>query len=266
MGQFTTETAVTRLSETRWGAEIHRGWRIGSVANGGYVMAIIGRALREALPHQDPLSLNAFYLAPCELGPVEIEFELLRSNRGTSFGSASLYQNGELKVRATGAYTDLDRLSGETWLDSKPPVVREFDEVAHLTANHLEIHERIDTRLVEGYEVFEKGIAPGTGEFVAWLSHKDGADCDSIDMLMLADIMPPPPFTLFGPYGWVPTIELTVQVRAVPASGPILGRLKSRHLTESIIESDGDFWDSEGQLVALARQTMKVKPPTKAGD
>jgi len=33
-------------------------------------------------------------------------------------------------------------------------------------------------------------------------------------------------------------------------------------LTNGIIESDSDLWDSEGQLVGLARQTMKVRLPT----
>jgi acyl-CoA thioesterase len=37
-------------------------------------------------------------------------------------------------------------------------------------------------------------------------------------------------------------------------------------LTDGITESDGDFWDSEGQLIALARQTMKVKVPEEGSN
>ena len=113
----------------------------------------------------------------------------------------------------------------------------------------------------------EQGVFTGeppskSGEFVAWLQHRDGAPSDTIDLAMWADIMPPPPFTLFGPFGWVPTIELTVQCRKKPAPGPVIGRLTSRHLTNGIIESDSDLWDSDGQLIGLARQTMKVKLPS----
>jgi len=261
VGQFEQDTAIEQIASDRWRAEFRRGWRIGKTMNGGYVLAVIARALRAALPHTDPLSINGFYMAPCQLGDCEIVVEVLKAGRGTSFGSASLYQNGELKVRATGAYTDLAQLKGETWLGSAPPEARPFDEVAALSAQALEIHERIDMRLLEGYEVFERGAVTGTGEFIAWLQHRDAAPFDTIDLVMLSDIMPPPPFTLFGPFGWVPTIELTVQCRAKPVPGPVLGRLKSRHLTESIIESDADLWDSEGNLVALARQTMKVRLP-----
>ncbi len=261
MGQFERDTAVSRLADHRWQAELHRGWRIGSTMNGGYVLAVIAQALRQALPHRDPLSINAFYLAPCRLGPCQIETENLRQGRGTSFGSASLYQEGELKVRATAAYTDMDRLSGETWVNAGPPAAPAFAETNGLSANTLEIHQRVDLRLVKGGEVFEERSAPGTGEFVGWLQHRDGAASDTIDLTMFADIMPPPPFTLFGPYGWVPTVELTVQCRRRPAAGPILGRMRSRHLTNSIVESDADLWDSNGDLVALARQTMKVRLP-----
>ena len=68
MGQFLAQTAVVPAADGSWAAEIHRGWRIGSVANGGYALALVGRALAAALNQPDPLSVNAFYLAPCELG------------------------------------------------------------------------------------------------------------------------------------------------------------------------------------------------------
>ena len=78
MSQFLTHTAVLPQGEFRWQAEVHRGWRIGSVANGGYVLALVGRTLAEALNQPDPLSINAFYLAPVALGEVEVAVESLR--------------------------------------------------------------------------------------------------------------------------------------------------------------------------------------------
>lgn len=261
MGFFEQDTAVTPLADGCWQADLKYGWRIGSVPNGGYVLAVIGRALQQALPHQDPLSINAFYMAPCALGPCDIKVEPLRASRSTSFATASLYQDGELKVRATAAYTNLDQLTGETWVNSAMPDAPSFDSLADQRADLLEIHQRVDSRLFKGAEVFTQGQTPGTGEFIAWLQHIDAAPIGSVDLLMFADIMPPPSFTLFGPFGWVPTIELTVQCRAVPVPGPLVGRMRARHLTRGIIESDCDLWDSAGNVVALARQTMKVRVP-----
>ena len=229
--------------------------------NGGYVLATIARALGESLPHSDPLSINAFYLAPCKLGPCEIAVEPLSAGRGTSYGSASLYQDGELKVRATAAYTDTARLRGESWIDAQPPEVIPFSQTEGMSVSAPEIHQRVDMRMVKGFEVFTEDRPTGTGEFIAWLQHRDLSPIGTLDLPMFADMMPPPVFTLFGRYGWVPTVELTVQCRARPAPGPVLCRVKSTHLTHSICEADADIWDSEGALVALARQTMKVRLP-----
>ena len=91
------------------------------------------------------------------------------------------------------------------------------------------------------------------------MSHRDGSDPDVISLLMFADAFPPPIFTVFGPVGWVPTLELTVQVRAHPAPGPLQVRLLSRHMSRGILEEDGEYWDSTGQLVAISRQTAKLR-------
>lgn len=82
-----------------------------------------------------------------------------------------------------------------------------------------------------------------------------------ISLLMFADAFPPPAFSIVGLVGWVPTVELTVQVRAHPAPGPLQMRLGSRYLTEGVIDEDGEIWDSSGALVAISRQTAKVRVP-----
>ena len=261
MGQFYEQTAVSPQGESRWQAEVHRGWRIGSVANGGYVLALVGRALSEALNQPDPLSVNAFYLAPVALGQVEVAVESLSETRSTHFASADLKQEGELKLRATAAYTDLDKLQGPDWTNVAPPTVPTFAEAASLAMSHLEIHQSIDLRMVKGAKVFTQGKTNDSGEFIAWLAHKDGAAPGPIDLLMFADIMPPPIFTIYGAYGWVPTVELTVQVRRKPAAGPLLARHTTHQVTRGVAETDTEIWDSKGDLVAMARQTYKVRMP-----
>ena len=261
MSQFLSHTAVSSQGNSRWQAEVHRGWRIGSVANGGYVLALVGRALSDALNQPDPLSINAFYLAPVALGEVEVAVESLSETRSTHFASADLRQGGELKLRATAAYTDLERLSGPDWTNVVPPEVPAFEEVAAPAMSHLEIHQSIDLRMVQGADVFTDGKTNDSGEFIAWLAHRDGAAPGPIDLLMFADIMPPPIFTIYGAYGWVPTVELTVQVRRKPAAGQLLARHTTRQVTRGVAETDTEIWDIDGALVAMARQTYKVRMP-----
>lgn len=261
MSQFARETAIESVGENLFRGELHAGWRIGAVPNGGYVLAVAGRALRAVLPHKDPLSVNAFYLAPTVVGPIECRVEPLRSGRSTSFADVGMYQEGELKLKVTAAYTDLDRLAGETWSAAPPPQYPAWDECEATPNKGLEFRQRAELRLVSGKEVFSERKTDGSGEFCGWVMLRDGSDPDVISLLMFADSFPPPIFTVYGPVGWVPTVELTVQVRAHPAPGPLKVRLFSRHLTNGVVEADGEIWDSAGRLVAISRQTAKFRLP-----
>lgn len=259
MDQFEQDTAVTRLEENLYRGELVEGWRVGAVPNGGYVLAVAGRALRDALPHKDPLSVNAFYLAPTVLGAIDCRVEVLRTARSTSFAEVKMFQEGELKVKVMAAYTDLDRLKGETWSGKSRPRYPAWDDCEPAGDKGVEFRQRAELRLVSGREVFSERKTDGTGEFRGWVAHRDGSAPDVISMLMFADSFPPPIFTVYGPVGWVPTIELTVQVRAHPSPGPLQVRLYSRHMTAGVVEEDGEYWDSAGQLVAISRQTAKFR-------
>ena len=56
-------------------------------------------------------------------------------------------------------------------------------------------------------------------------------------------------------------MELTVQVRRKPASGPLLARHITRQVTRGVAETDTEIWDVNGDLAAMARQTYKVRMP-----
>jgi acyl-CoA thioesterase len=263
MSQFEKDTAVEKVSDQLYMGEVVEGWRVGEVPNGGYVLAIAGRALREALPHRDPLSVSAFFLAPAILGPIECRVNVLRTGRATSFAEVGMYQNDEMKIKVTAAYTDIDRLRGENWSNVERPHFKPWDECEPSPQKGLEFRQRAELRLEAGIEVFTERRPDGSGEFRGWLQHADAAPADAISLLMFADAMPPPIFTALGPVGWVPTLELTVQVRAHPAPGPLQVRVSSRQLTQGVVEEDGELWDSEGKLVAISRQTAKVRIPKR---
>jgi acyl-CoA thioesterase len=259
MSQFELETAVTQVEEGLWRGEVHRGWRVGPVPNGGYVLAIAGRALREALPHKDPLTVNAYYLAPTELGAIDCRVELLRAGRNTTHAEVKMYQAGELKVQVTAAYTSMEHLQGENWSRNSRPEIPGWEQCPAGTGNPIELRERVDLRIIEGGDVFTGGPPNGSGEFQGWTRFCDGTAPDLISLLLFADAFPPPVFSLYGPVGWVPTLELSVQLRAHPVPGPIQARLSSSHLTHGIVEEDGEYWDSSGTLVAISRQTAKMR-------
>ena len=135
-----------------------------------------------------------------------------------------------------------------------------MDAVAATGVHGIELRESVDQHYVTGGEVFKRGDPDGSGCFNGWLKLRDGTDPDLLSLLLFADCMAPPVFTVFGALHWVPTLELSVQLRAAPASGPVQTRFRmARYMSDGIVEEDGEIWDSSGRLVALSRQTAKVQ-------
>ncbi|MEM9255668.1 MAG: thioesterase family protein [Pseudomonadota bacterium] len=264
MGQFADETAVESLGDQRYLGQIHKGWRVGEVPNGGYVMSIAGQALRQALHHPDPLAVTAYFLAPTSLGPIDCQVRELRAGRNTSFAEADMVQGGDLRLKVVAAYTDLNALSGESWTSAPCPEGPSWDDLEPTSQKGLEFRERVELRLVRGNEVFRQRQADGSGEFSGWIQHRDGSAVDVMSLLLFVDATPPSIMNVFGPVGWVPTLELTAQIRAHPAPGPLQFRMRSRQLTRGVVEEDGALWDSSGQLVAISRQTAKFRLPPEA--
>ena len=96
-----------------------------------------------------------------------------------------------------------------------------------------------------------------------WSRFAGDEPIDSLGVLVLADAMPPAVFNTGGPLGWVPTVELTVQVRKRPAPGWLRTRFVTEHVTRGYLEEDGEIWDEAGELVALSRQLALVAKPRR---
>ncbi len=77
---------------------------------------------------------------------------------------------------------------------------------------------------------------------------------DSLALLLACDAFPPAAFNLDMPTNWVPTVELTVHVRAIPAPGPVACFFRTRFVQNGLLEADGEVWDQNGVLVAQSRQ------------
>jgi len=89
---------------------------------------------------------------------------------------------------------------------------------------------------------------------------------DALALLLFADSLPPPVLLGFLPrFTWVPTIEMSVQVRGRPTPGGWLAlRHTSRHVTGGWLEADTELWDAEsGRLVALGRQMAMLMDPRR---
>jgi len=261
MASFSSDSSIQQIADDRWSCQLSERWCVGPIPNGGYVMAVVARAMSAALPHKDPMSINGFYMASTQVGPAEIVVEVLRNGGSTSFATARIYQKGELKAQFTASFCDLNKLKGETQLLRKAPSVPAFDDCVRLpVVDEIPMTRSVEQRVVGGQEQnMLGGSLSGSGQFQGWVDFDNKEEKDVFSLLLFADAFPPPVFTHYGPTGWVPTIELTVQLRAHPPAGSLRCEFNSFHLTDGLMEEDGFLWSADGRLLAMSRQTAKFR-------
>ncbi|HLI24036.1 MAG TPA: thioesterase family protein [Acidimicrobiales bacterium] len=267
--EFEADTAVHR-ADGAWAADISPRWSIGSNPNGGYLTALAARAMIADAGHPDPWSVTAHFLSPPAPGPAWVRTEVAKAGRTYSTVSATLVQGDRERVRLLGAFGDLSARTGPTRVATSPPDIPppeqcvSLREVAGQGPDPAGFPGRIDLRLPPEVPWGGRGPEDGPFEIVGWIRFPGGPEPTVLSLLAFADAYPP---TLIGALevGWVPTIELTVHVRARPQPGWLLGAFQTRLLVDGLLEEDGQLWDSAGRPVAQSRQLAMVLPPRQGG-
>ena len=270
MAEFDRAVAVTSLAPSTYDAVLDAGWQIGSGVNGGLLLAVVGNALRAAFAdsgHPDPVSVTAHYLSASRPGPATVRTRLLREGRSMSTGAASLVQTEDgreverLTVLAT--YADLAALPDDVRTTAVPPDLPPPEQCLSVAdappkaLQHAAFLDRVDLRLDPACVGFAVGKPSGRGLIQGWLRLADPREPDPVMLLLAADALPPATFDL-GLFGWAPTLELTVHVRAAPAPGWLRVRHAIRNFAGGLFEEDAEVWDSAGRLVAQSRQLARA--------
>ncbi|MGD9961027.1 thioesterase family protein [Nocardioides sp.] len=257
--EFDRTTSVTSI-DGGFELDLDPGWVVGGGVNGGYLLAVLGRAVRRTLPGKpDPFSVSAHYLSASVPGPARVQTHVVRDGGRTGTARAELSQAGEARITALATFGDLAALPDEVRTTALPPDLPPLEDCVQTamapaeTRRTAPVLDRFDLRLDPSSIGWALGAPSGRGVIQGWTRLADGREPDPLALLMFCDSLPPVTYDL-GLMGWAPTIELTCHVRAVPAPGWLRIRHATTNLAGGMFEEDCDLWDSRGRLVAQSRQ------------
>jgi acyl-coenzyme A thioesterase PaaI-like protein len=272
MNDLRTATALTPLGDGRFEVDLVEEFSIGGDRpNGGYMLACLGRAAVAAATdagasHPHPIATGVQYVRSPSLGRAVIETELTRVGRSASQVSARLVQDGASGVAARFTLAALHESTDPYWGAIPPVELPPIDECVALTwpdprpDNGTRIVFDPSAALSIGGEGFGGN---GGGELRAWFRFADDRAVDPVELLYVVDSMPPATFTVLST-GWVPTLDLTVYVRAVPEPGPLRLRFRAQVISDGFADEVFDVWDSAGRLVAQSTQLAALRLPPPA--
>jgi acyl-CoA thioesterase len=294
---FDRDTAVRELSRaaddgrgggrTCFAVDVSPDWRAGRGPHGGYLAALILRALVETVADaaRTPRSLTIHYARAPRPGPATIAVTVERAGRSLSTLSARMEQDGALVALALAAFSvpwsapdvaelpipdvappDAERKSGVLLFGGAPQFTR-----------HLVLQPRI-------------GAIPFTGstepmEVGAWLGLSEPRPIDALSLAFFSDALFSPPFIRRREPATSPTIDLTVHFRAAIAGDwtaqatgkPNIGagaagadggdphelcfaRFRSGVVHDGFFEEDGVIWSADGAVLAQSRQLAILMP------
>jgi acyl-CoA thioesterase len=255
------DTAVRRIDDSTFTATIEPGWDIAGNANGGYLLAIVARAVAEATGKPHPVTVSAHYLAPGRPGPVEVSVEVVRVGGRHATATATLLAGSAPLIVAVATTTDLARVANDAPLlvDARPPDLPPPDECVAMTGGAApSFADQVELRLHPDDAGFTRGEASGRARVRGWFRLRDDEPVDPIGLLVAVDGFPPTIFNADLPVGWTPTVELTAHVRGVPEPGWLRCTFSTRFVTGGYLEEDGEVWDASGRLIAQSRQLALV--------
>jgi acyl-CoA thioesterase len=256
---FDADTEVKVLGEGRFGISIGERWWVEKGPNGGYIAAIVLRAIQKmAGPERAPRSLTVHFPRSPAAGAAEISVAVEREGGRASFLSARLEQDGRLQATALAVLAEDWDATGysEVEMPEVEPPGELYEPDPAIAPGVPTMFQNYSVRPALGDSAFSGG-PPYSG---VWLRAREPRLLDAPLATAILDAWFPAPFVRIESAAPAPTIDYTVHFRApLPPAGasaedPFLAVFKSGLARDGFFEEDGELWSADGTLLAQSRQ------------
>jgi len=283
---FDRATAIRPVGDGVFLAEIHEGWSVSTGPSGGYLAAILVRALLADRDADAPGVLRALalsYLKPSRPGPLSIELDSLRCGRLALRTAVRAHQDGVLVLCANATFSVEDLPSVAEWplrppaSGAAPPLrAREVpaDRYSPSARQWLELpadlpevihHAKLAPQFGHGRFSGSPGADGGGPETGGWMMLRGSQRIDLPYLALCADLWWPASLEGVSRPARAPTLDLTLHLRkTLPVGGlpdqPILAHFRARSAAEGLVDEDGSLFLPDGTLLAQVRQLSLLAP------
>ena len=265
--QFENSIIIDKSDENIFSMTPSKDYFVGNTPHGGYLTAVMQKALSLSMPHPHVINSNTLYLDRTEPKEISIHVDKIRESRGSSVGRVSLIQDEKLRCMMTGICSDFNYMNGVNDLETPPPNI---------------FNEKRDLFISLNFDNKQEGFTPSfikqtkcdiAKKHAWWLKNEnelgDEARCtgfismgeeipDQFVLSFYSDFFPPVVMNKYGPLGWVPTISLTTNIRQLPTTSELFMDVIAKDLNKGFFEQDCQIWDLNKNLVATSRQLTRI--------
>ena len=265
--QFENSIIIDKSDENIFSMTPSKDYFVGNTPHGGYLTAVMQKALSLSMPHPHVINSNTLYLDRTEPKKISIHVDKIRESRGSSVGRVSLIQDEKLRCMMTGICSDFNYMNGVSDLETLPPKI---------------FNEKRDLFIPLNFDNKQEGFTPSfikqtkcdiAKQHAWWLKNEndlgDEARCagfismgeeipDQFVLSFYSDFFPPVVMNKYGPLGWVPTLSLTTNIRQLPTTSELFMDVIAKDLNKGFFEQDCQIWDLNKNLVATSRQLTRI--------
>ena len=265
--QFENSISIDKSDENVFSITPSKDYFVGNTPHGGYLTAIMQKALSLSMPHQHVINSNTLYLDRTEPKEIMIHVKKIRESRGSSVGQVTLIQDDKSRCMMTGICSDFNHMKGVNDLETPPSKMFGEDRDSFISLNFDNKQEGFTPSFIKQTkcEIAKK--------YAWWLKNEDdfgdearctgfismGEDIpDQFILSFYSDFFPPVVMNKYGPLGWVPTLSLTTNIRQLPTTNELFMDVKAKDLNKGFFEQDCQIWDLNKNLVATSRQLTRI--------
>ena len=266
--QFQNALILNSVKSNTYSLKMDSRYFVGKTPHGGYLNAIMHKALVSSLPHSTAISSSAQYLNRIDDKEILLEVEIFKIGKGSSSGSVKLIQDNNICAFLSGTCSDFKHMKGFDDLLTPPSeIFSSADKDSFVELNYDKTTKDLTPNFIKQLNVtvhpdhawWDRKLSSEDAEArcSAYLE-MDGGLPDQFSLSFYADILPPVVLNKYGLIGWIPTLTLTTHIRQMPTTNTLIADFKASDINKGYFEQDCNIWDLNKNLVASSRQLTRV--------